>query len=340
MKKNTPKKAAVIAAIVIGFLLLIVAVAFMCLHMVLNRIDKTPDGEVTRIDPRDQFFDTDPVETDDNGSEARDTLPVIKPDDVTRETVKPITNKKLINILLVGEDSDGTYGGRRRSDTMLLCSINPETKKVSVISFLRDIYVHIPGGYADNRLNTAYAFGGFPLLTETFSVNFGITIDGCFEVNFEGFQTVIDILGGVDVKLTAAEAQIVEVGWEEKTYHLNGAAALSYVRIRKLDSDFGRTSRQRTVLNAIFQKFRNSDAKTLMNLFEKILPYLSTNMTNTQIMQLASQCIPMVTAMELNTYCVPAQGSFYYASIRGMSVIVPDLGKIRTQLEHEYLPIN
>ena len=138
----------------------------------------------------------------------------------------------------------------------------------------------------------------------------------------------------------SAEAQIVEVGWEEKTYHLNGAAALSYVRIRKLDSDFGRTSRQRTVLNAIFQKFRNSDAKTLMNLFEKILPYLSTNMTNTQIMQLASQCIPMVTAMELNTYCVPAQGSFYYASIRGMSVIVPDLGKIRTQLEHEYLPIN
>ena len=77
-----------------------------------------------------------------------------------------------------------------------------------------------------------------------------------------------------------------------------------------------------------------------MNLFEKILPYLSTNMTNTQIMQLASQCIPMVASMDLNTYCVPAQGSFYYASIRGMSVIVPDLGKIRTQLEHEYLPIN
>lgn len=133
---------------------------------------------------------------------------------------------------------------------------------------------------------------------------------------------------------------MVGVGSEEKLYHLNGKEALSYAQIRKLDSDFGRTQRQRNVMEALYKKFQYADTDTLMKLFQEVLPYLSTNMTNGQIMRLAAKCIPAFGSIELHSYCVPANDSFYYASIREMSVLVPDLDKIRGQLENEYLPLN
>ena len=268
-----------------------------------------------------------------------DKISVVKPEDIDWGEIEPFLDDKLINILLVGQDR---YVGtaRQRSDTMLLCSINPKTKKVSMISFLRDLYVQIPGGYSDNRLNAAYAFGGFPLMADTFYANFGITIDGFFEVDLAGFRSIVDILDGVDVTLTAREAEVVGVGSEEKLYHLNGKEALSYAQIRKLDSDFGRTQRQRNVMEALYKKFQYADTDTLMKLFQEVLPYLSTNMTNGQIMRLAAKCIPAFGSIELHSYCVPANDSFYYASIREMSVLVPDLDKIRGQLENEYLPLN
>ena len=114
----------------------------------------------------------------------------------------------------------------------------------------------------------------------------------------------------------------------------------AYAQIRKLDSDFGRTQRQRNVMEALYKKFQYADTDTLMKLFQEVLPYLSTNMTNGQIMRLAAKCIPAFGSIELHSYCVPANDSFYYASIREMSVLVPDLDKIRGQLENEYLPLN
>ena len=87
-----------------------------------------------------------------------------------------------------------------------------------MISFLRDLYVQIPGGYSDNRLNAAYAFSGFPLMVDTFYANFGITTDGFFEVDLAGFRSIVDILDGVDVTLTAREAEVVGVGSEEKLF--------------------------------------------------------------------------------------------------------------------------
>ena len=115
---------------------------------------------------------------------------------------------------------------------MILCSIDPDTKQISMISFLRDRYVQIPGGYSDNRLNAAYVFGGFPLLMDTLQTNFGVSIDGCFEVDFSGFQSVIDILGGVDIEMTSKEARTINIGTEAGVYHLDGTKALAYSRIR------------------------------------------------------------------------------------------------------------
>lgn len=232
--KRTTKRIITTSSVLVAILMLLCAGVILYINSIFDRIEKIP--EVSRVDPSNEFFETDSPE------ESPTTAPVVKPEDIDWGEIEPFLDDKLINILLVGQDR---YVGtaRQRSDTMLLCSINPKTKKVSMISFLRDLYVQIPGGYSDNRLNAAYAFGGFPLMADTFYANFGITIDGFFEVDLAGFRSIVDILDGVDVTLTAREAEVVGVGSEEKLYHLNGKEALSYAQIRKLDSDFGRTQR-------------------------------------------------------------------------------------------------
>lgn len=328
------KKKKIIALTCAAALLLIVVSAAAFVQSKLDKINKVPAEDIEIIEPSQEDFvtDTDNIELPIEAVE-------IEPEEIDWGEIEPFLDDDLINILLVGQDRREGQG-RQRSDSMILCSINPETKKISMISFLRDLYVQIPGGYSDNRLNAAYAFGGFPLLTDTLYTNFGVTIDGCFEVDFSGFRSVIDILGGVDLELTRAEAKVVGIGTEAGEYHLDGTQALSYSRIRKLDSDFGRTQRQRKVLQSIYEKFRQADAAELLKLLDEVLPYLTTDMTNGQIMLLAAKCIPILGSAELSSHRVPADDAFRYASIRGMSVVVPDLNKIHDDLLYEYLPLD
>lgn len=336
------KKRKIVALVCVAAVLLLAVSAFWYVQTKLNKINKVPDA-VDVIPPEREDFETDTGNgqedfTTDAGNEPQDIIE-LKPEQVERREIEPLLDDDLINILLVGQDRrEGE--GRQRSDSMILCSINPDTKQISMISFLRDLYVQIPGGYSDNRLNVAYAFGGFPLLIDTLHANFGVSIDGCFEVDFSGFQNVIDILGGVDIEMTGKEAKTINVGTEAGVYHLDGTTALAYSRIRKIDNDFYRTQRQRNVLQAIYTKFCQSDAADLMKLLDEVLPYLSTDMTNMQIMLLAAKCTPIVGSAELSSYRVPADDAFHYAFIRGMSVVVPDLDKIHDDLLNEYLPLN
>jgi LCP family protein required for cell wall assembly len=206
-----------------------------------------------------------------------------------------------------------------------------------MISFLRDLYVRIPG-YSPNRLNAAYAFGGFDLLKRTLKNNFAVNIDGCLEVDFTAFKKVIDMVGGVDVSLTAAEAKIIGDGAKAGVSHLDGDHALMYARIRKLDSDFGRTARQRNIVKAVISKVKGCSPSELMNLLNTVLPYLKTDMSNAQIMSMAFQYASSFSWMGLSTYSVPARDCYRSASIRGMSVLVPNLSRIRERLATEYLP--
>ena len=326
------KKRKIVALVCVATVLLLAVSAFWYVQTKLDKINKVPDT-VDVIPPEQEDFETD------TSNEPQDIIE-LKPEEVDWSEIEPFLDDDLINILLVGQDRR-EWQGRQRSDSMILCSINPDTKQISMISFLRDLYVQIPGGYSDNRLNAAYVFGGFPLLTDTLHTNFGVSIDGCFEVDFSGFQSVIDILGGVDITLTDKEAQLVlGPGKSAGTYHLNGKKALGYSRIRKIDSDFGRTQRQRNVLQAIYTKFRQSNAADLMKLLDEVLPYMSTDMTNSQIMLLAAKCIPIMGSAELSSYRVPADDAYHYASIRGMSVVVLDMDKIHEDLLNEYLPLN
>lgn len=324
-KKN---KKGLIALIIILVLLLVLLISgLLVANYYLGKINRVTDNSI--IPAENEFFDTD----HDDG-----TLEKIDPDSIVWDgDGYQGSDGHLINILLVGQDRRPGEG-RQRSDTMILCSFNPKTNELSMISFLRDLYVQIPG-YSDNRMNAAYVFGGFPLLKATLYQNFGVTVDGCFEVDFSGFKRIIDIVGGVDIYLTAAEAKIVGDGAKEGMCHLDGDHALMYARIRKIDSDFQRTSRQRKVLTAIFNNVKNCSVSELLDLVDEILPILTTDMSNGDIMSLAIKYAPAVASLKIETHSVPSSGNYKSAMIRGMAVKVPDLYLNKKKIFEEYLPM-
>ena len=377
MKK---KKVWLIVLIIVVILILTLVIGgYSFMKTYLNQIGRTEPGQVETIPPEDEFFDVDYTEdpavtptptetpTPTDAPEPSDapaiTTPepteppeepepenpidaIIDPDDVEWTFIEKIEDDHLINIMLVGQDKyPGTETTKRqRSDTMILCSINPKTGDVSLISFLRDTYVEIPHGYSDNRLNVPYKYGGFDLLDETLALNFGISVDGNFEVDMAGFEAIIDMIDGVEIELTATEAKYMrEISYLDVTEGLNtlnGVEARVYAQIRKIDSDFGRTNRQRTVLLAIFNKIKHLPISDLLDLMYDALPYLTTDLTDGEIISLAYRLLPLVSGMDIETYSVPSKGTYQNVSIRGMAVLLPDREKIRDLLEAEYLPLN
>ena len=325
MKKIKIQKKYLIPAIIVFLILALAATAVITSNHYLNKINRVGD-DVEIIAPEDEDFETE----ENTGLEELD------PEQVEWGTVaESLGDEKLINILLVGQDRRPGEG-RQRSDAMIVVSINQENKKISMISFLRDLYVQIPG-YSDNRLNAAYVFGGFPLLKSALNTNFGITIDGCFEVDFNGFMALIDQIGGVDIYLTAAECERV-YGASEGMNHLDGHQALSYARIRKIGTDFARTNRQRTVLLAAFDVVKQKSLTELLRLLDNALPYITTDMSNTEIYSLATKLFPLISSVKINSYYIPPDGMYSNVYIRQMAVLYPDLGAIRNILKNEYLP--
>lgn len=212
-------------------------------------------------------------------------------------------NENVYNILLIGADR-GTVslGQNPRSDAMILISINKRDHQIKMVSMLRAAYVSIPG-YSNSRLNSAHSIGGPNLLIKTIEQNYKIHINNYISVDFEAFKKIIDILGGVDIKLTAEEARVLATTFKQNglkvptgagTYHMNGNTALGYVRLREIDFDRMRTQRQRNVLTQIANKARTMSLNQAMQLLDEILPLVSTNLTKTQIVSQAVNALNYV----------------------------------------------
>ena len=256
-----------------------------------------------------------------------DTSRVISPDQIKFNPLDnaTITGKNLINILLIGQDRRQYESTRQRSDAMILCTINKEKKTVTLTSFVRDIYVQIPG-YANNRINAAFRFGGMKLLDKTFEKNFGVKIDANVCVDFGQFISLIDKLGGVDIEITDAEAKVLSLP-SSGMVHLSGSKALSYVRIRKIDSDIKRSERQRKVLLAIYGKYKDKSTTELLSLLDTILPMLTTDLSNWEIIGYATELLPMSKEFTVITQRVPINKSYYYATIDGRALTIIDFEK-------------
>ena len=250
---------------------------------------------------------------------------------------EPIGEQKHItNILLVGQDS--LKGIRERSDTMMLVTINTEKNSIIITSFMRDMYVKIPG-YYKTKINEAYALGGMDLLNETLYENFGVVVDHNVEVSFGQFMDIIDYLGGIDLELDAKEAAFVNKATglknvaKEGMNHFDGYCALVYARYRdKTSGDFARTERQRKTLNALIEEYKNAELTTMIGMANELMGMITTNMTKAEVLNYAVRFFPMLSSAEIVSQRVPYDGKhsngtdFYYMTMKdGLSVVVPRL---------------
>lgn len=268
----------------------------------------------------DEPAPTDPAPSESIGSMVPDQPSTTDP----TELVLPQFAPRKINFLLVGRDyhAEGENG---RSDSMILCSVDTGNKKMTMISFLRDIYLRIPG-HGSNRLNASYSWGGTELLKETLKENFDVDVDVTLEIDFEGFEATIDYLGGVDITLTDQEADYLNKnhdGWKlvEGPNHLDGTQALAYSRIRKLDSDFGRTQRQRNVLVSLMEEYKSATMQEMLHVTDEFLNNSTSDHTDEELIGLALELYSMMPEYEIITHRVPADGTYSYETIRGMSVV-------------------
>ena len=225
-------------------------------------------------------------------------------DDATTEIVKA-SSKDVTNILLLGIDSRKKNSKRSRTDTMVILSIDKKNKRLVMTSVLRDTYVTIPG-VGRNRLNAANVFGGQKLLFKTFEKNFDIHLDKYVQIDFYNFIKLVDAVGGVDMKLSAAEIKVmnktyipyIDVSLNKKRnanlikqnstgiYHLNGIQALAYSRVRYVGTDFARTERQRKVMAEIIKKTKKLSVSEINDLADIVLPMITTNLSKGEVMSL------------------------------------------------------
>lgn len=185
------------------------------------------------------------------------------------------------NIALFGVDSRDNSFSNTRSDCIIIISINKKTNDVKLTSVYRDTYVQIDGHGLD-KINHAYAYGGPELAMSTLNKNLDLNITEFVTVNFETVKTVVDSIGGISLTITNAEAEQIGLS-SGGTYTLNGDEALAYSRIRKIDSDYQRTERMRTVIEAVFDKVKALDLSSLSNFVDTILPLVSTNISSNEI---------------------------------------------------------
>lgn len=284
--------------------------------------------------------DTDYLEEDDIKSKA----PEIDPSQIKwpEHPGDGVHMDGVYNILLLGEEAIGMGDSRGRTDVIVIATLNTNDKKVKLTSLMRDTLVQIPG-YRDNKLNSAYEKGGIDLLYQTIALNYNIRLDGCAKVNFKNFEEIINMLGGLDLTLTADEAHYLNTTnyISKKKYrtvkegfqHMNGNQVLGYARIRKRatitgnNNDYGRTDRHRIVLNAIYEKYKAKSKVELAQLMFRILPMITTDIDSDCFEMLLNSFMKMNTT-KIEQLRIPANGTFTdNVKVRGMAVLIPDLNK-------------
>lgn len=192
-------------------------------------------------------------------------------------------------IALFGLDSRDSSFENSRSDCIILVSINKRTNDVKLTSVYRDTYVDIEGHGLD-KITHAYAYGGPELAVNTLNKNLDLNITEFVTVNFDTVETIVDSINGITLSITDAEAS--QIGFSSGgTYTLDGKEALSYARIRKIDSDYKRTERMRTVLEAVVNKVKSQDLSQISDFVDTILPNISSNMSANSIITMVPSAI-------------------------------------------------
>ncbi len=241
---------------------------------------------------------------------------------------KNVIDSKIVNVALFGIDSRDPKSFKGLSDSIMILSINTETKVIKVISVMRDSLVPITkdGKTVYGKINSAYSKGGPELAIKTLNTIFGLDISEYATVNFYGMTDIIDAVGGIDVTLADGEINVMGrengksvnfgingmimeqcgyMGIDPTPYfissagehHLNGVQAVAYARIRHAaniegtNNDQGRTDRQRYVMEQLFNKATTLSAKKYVKLAKALIPCSETSLSYTEIMGLATNVL-------------------------------------------------
>ncbi len=251
-----------------------------------------------------------------------------------------VSSSKVTNILLLGVDARANEeSSESRSDSMMLISIDSENNCIKMTSFLRDTWVYIPCKDKSQRLNAACAYGGYSAVADTIEYNFGVEIDGYVVADFEMFKIMVDSIGGVEIDVTQAEAKEVTnhpkryggVKLESGVQKLTGEQALAYCRIRKIDTDWKRTERQRIVMEKIISGIFRSGPISAYATLTDIAPCIETNLSKTQLVGAGFKALGCVSGGFKQASC-PFDGTWNYTKKGGASVIGIDEEKNKEKL--------
>ncbi|MGQ9715122.1 MAG: LCP family protein, partial [Anaerolineae bacterium] len=261
-----------------------------------------------------------------------------------------------INILVLGIDQRRGEQGPYRTDTMILVSVDPARKQVGMLSIPRDLYVTIPG-YGENRINMAnfigdrdkYPGGGPALAKRTLEYNYGVRVDFYIRVNFDGFERIIDTIGGVDILV---EKEIRDDTFPDEHYgydplyipagliHMDGKLALKYARTRHGDSDIYRARRQQQVILAVKDKITqmNLAPSLLLKLPELMRTFSDSVETDIPVDQ-AIQLAQMAMEWDLSTVetaVIDDSMTVRHFTETGADVLLPLNDKVRALMEQMF----
>ena len=237
----------------------------------------------------------------------------------------------IINILVVGQSSRAGEESRM-ADTTMVVSVNTFDGTITVFSVLRDSYVKLPDyrGHVCGRAKftvcygLGYQWGDIAGAMEMTNIcmrdNFGVEVDYNVEIDFESFIRVVDLMGGIEIELTEAEAKYLNADDLYVTYdvqpglqYLDGMAALSYARMRKAegdnDSDIKRSARQRLVIETLLNKVRGLGLKELQSVADTLLPEITTTMTPADVVSVLTRIIPVFDQVKIVGETIPVSGT-------------------------------
>ncbi len=273
-------------------------------HIIHSRLNKDHNPSNSESVPHMEA-NLDNIELDSLGS---GSYPVRKEDGI-------------LNFLFIGIEK---MHGARNTDSMMIVTLDTKNKRIKLTSLMRDSYVSIPG-YHDNKLNSAYAKGGINLLADTIEKNYKVKLNGYISVDFKSFEKVIDLLGGVRIQLTKEEAYYLNTkDYISNPYYrtvvegmnlLNGNQALGYCRVRYVKTleneanDYGRTSRQRKVMNEIFEKYKSLNIIDLIKVSNQCLDYVNTDLSEDTI-ELIIETVLDNRISTMESFRLPVKGAF------------------------------
>ena len=299
--------------------------------------------EATEADPEEE----NELHIDIEGLEIVETMPEVPEGEVQEE-------KDVFNILVLGTDErTKEFNVNARSDAMILMSVDKKANTVKLVSLERGMGVPIlEGQYAGNYdiLTHIFRYGGADLVVKTVREVLKVDVDHYVRFNFNAVTQIVDMLGGIDMELSAAEAKALNGGrgiWRHATTdtqetlvegmnHMDGGVTLAYARLRRIDSDWQRIGRQRKVIIAAIQALKGSTLTELNDLVDEALPMVQTNLSKLEIAELMLYAPKLLNAT-FDQMTIPQQGTYGGATgLNGQGMFAPDY-ELNSQILKEFL---